>query len=223
MTNKEAIYIINNKLNTYYCTDEDLQALDLAIKALEVRNAELFKQTFGMYATEVWSMSEADFVKWLNQQEFEIVSPVINANITEETKQKLIEELQKPHTLLVLPESEVTFERPQGDLISRDALKKDIDFQHICECCHDNGNVCDICPVAEIEKKIDEASTVEQNWKFYYDHGYKQAERDLKRPQGEWEEDSGNIACSHCHTIWLYRRTEFCPNCGADMRKGGTE
>lgn len=37
-------------------------------------------------------------------------------------------------------------------------------------------------------------------------------------PKGEWIEDSGNIACSHCHTIWLYRRTDFCPNCGADMR-----
>lgn len=35
MTNKEAIYIINNRLNTYYCTDEDLEALNLAIKALE--------------------------------------------------------------------------------------------------------------------------------------------------------------------------------------------
>ena len=37
MTNKEAIYIINNRLNTYYCTDEDLQVLNLAIKALEER------------------------------------------------------------------------------------------------------------------------------------------------------------------------------------------
>ncbi len=37
---------------------------------------------------------------------------------------------------------------------------------------------------------------------------------------GKWEEDSGNIACSECHTIWLYRRTDFCPNCGADMRGG---
>lgn len=36
MTNIEAINIINNKLNTYYCTDEDLQALDLAIKALKL-------------------------------------------------------------------------------------------------------------------------------------------------------------------------------------------
>lgn len=35
MTNKEAIWIINNRLNTYYCTDDDLKALDKAIKALE--------------------------------------------------------------------------------------------------------------------------------------------------------------------------------------------
>lgn len=35
MTNKEAIEILSNRLNTYYCTNEDLQAIDLAIKALE--------------------------------------------------------------------------------------------------------------------------------------------------------------------------------------------
>lgn len=35
MTNKEAIWIINNRLNTYYCTDNDLKALDKAIEALE--------------------------------------------------------------------------------------------------------------------------------------------------------------------------------------------
>ena len=39
---------------------------------------------------------------------------------------------------------------------------------------------------------------------------------------GEWLEDSGIIACSHCHTIWLYRRTNYCPNCGAKM-KGETD
>ena len=41
-----------------------------------------------------------------------------------------------------------------------------------------------------------------------------------ERPHGEWLEDSGNIACSNCHTIWLYRRTDYCPHCGADMRGG---
>ena len=37
-------------------------------------------------------------------------------------------------------------------------------------------------------------------------------------PIAEWLEDSGNIACSNCHIIWLYGRTCFCPNCGAYMR-----
>lgn len=31
-------------------------------------NAEIFKQTFGIYATELWSMKEADFLKWLNSE-----------------------------------------------------------------------------------------------------------------------------------------------------------
>ncbi len=46
------------------------------------------------------------------------VSPVMNVNITEETKQKLIKELQKPHKLLVLPESEVEIERPHREWIA---------------------------------------------------------------------------------------------------------
>lgn len=29
-------------------------------------NAEKFKQMFGFYATELWSMSEEDFLYWLN-------------------------------------------------------------------------------------------------------------------------------------------------------------
>lgn len=29
-------------------------------------NAEKFKQAFGIYATELWSMSEEDFLAWLN-------------------------------------------------------------------------------------------------------------------------------------------------------------
>lgn len=31
-------------------------------------NAELFKQTFGIYATEVWAMSESKFLEWLNEE-----------------------------------------------------------------------------------------------------------------------------------------------------------
>ena len=31
-------------------------------------NADLFKQTFGLYATEVWAMSESQFLEWLNSK-----------------------------------------------------------------------------------------------------------------------------------------------------------
>lgn len=29
-------------------------------------NAEVFKNTFGIYATELWSMTEKEFLEWLN-------------------------------------------------------------------------------------------------------------------------------------------------------------
>lgn len=38
-----------------------------------------------------------------------------------------------------------------------------------------------------------------------------------ERPTGKWIEDSGVVACSHCRAIWLYRKTKYCPNCGARM------
>ena len=31
-------------------------------------NADKFKNTFGLYATELWSMPEKDFLKWLNSE-----------------------------------------------------------------------------------------------------------------------------------------------------------
>ena len=31
-----------------------------------MNNAEVFKEVFGIYATELWAMPERDFLKWLN-------------------------------------------------------------------------------------------------------------------------------------------------------------
>jgi len=31
-------------------------------------NAEKFKQLFGIYATELWAMSEEEFLAWLNTE-----------------------------------------------------------------------------------------------------------------------------------------------------------
>lgn len=51
-------------------------------------------------------------------------------------------------------------------------------------------------------------------------HALSWAIRALNERTGRWIEDSGNIACSECHIIWLHRRTAFCPNCGARMEEG---
>lgn len=42
------------------------------------------------------------------------------------------------------------------------------------------------------------------------------------RPQGEWiSKHNGYWTCSECGLSFLfYAKGNFCPNCGADMRKG---
>lgn len=119
---------------------------------------------------------------------------------------------------------------PSGDLISREALKEQKVYSREI-----HKYVVPVCD-------IDKAEAVEQDWRFYYNHGYKQAERDLKRPKGEWKlvvRDNKDIdvicpfcnrtrfpAYSHGYTIeeleeYLIRQhlPKFCEHCGADMRK----
>lgn len=114
--------------------------------------------------------------------------------------------------------------KDKGDLISRSALKKELNFVYSCayiESKSKEGVASDIIDV------IDNAPAVEQNWRFYYDHGYKQAERDLKRPQGEWIFRNGVTCigyykCSNCGEVERAEKN-FCPNCGAKMQEGGKE
>lgn len=47
----------------------------------------------------------------------------------------------------------------------------------------------------------------------------------IERPQSEWKVDGCLIACNKCGRI-LLKASElynFCPNCGAEMRKGGAD
>ncbi len=75
MSNEEVIKVLKGIVFNGFdrTTPKERQALDLAIKALEERpqgetNAEIFQQTFGIYATELWSMSERNFLEWLNME-----------------------------------------------------------------------------------------------------------------------------------------------------------
>ena len=119
-------------------------------------------------------------------------------------------------------------EGSQGDLISRDALKKALKSNCKPELCHDyNSAWCEACcPHNEFEDLIDEAPTVPLP---DFKEGYKQAIFDGKtnfsRPEGKWGKTFDRNGktyhkCNRCHvSSELTLFDNFCPFCGADMRE----
>ena len=112
--------------------------------------------------------------------------------------------------------------RMNDDLISRSSLKT---LEYI-----NKGN---FNTVEGIREWIDNAPTVEQSYQMPKD--YIKNKLDYSRPQGEWitwEEAENYIAspnrheCSCCHDSaqvlvnGIELLSDFCPNCGADMRGG---
>lgn len=68
-------------------------------------------------------------------------------------------------------------------------------------------------------EEINNASTVKNE----YMRGYEAAEREYKRPQGEWKLHGMIYYCSECGHECGESGDNYCGNCGADMRKGGAE
>lgn len=112
-------------------------------------------------------------------------------------------------------------ERPQGDLISRNDALKAVDIRHE-ELLHDieyRRKHCQI-DLLGIKKHILAIPSAPE------------------RPKGKWIGDCYNPECDQCHTKPLEEFCDslgldggsyvsipmfFCPNCGADMRKGEEE
>ena len=118
-------------------------------------------------------------------------------------------------------------EGPQGDLISRKALKRDI-CNYLASFM--NGDV-----IGNIVKIIDNAPTVE----YTFEEAFQKTVCDNKlycpsRPRGEWickeeYDDYPNkkvCECSECGRVICISHNNFpnfCENCGADMRKDGVD
>lgn len=115
---------------------------------------------------------------------------------------------------------------PTEDAISRSALKEAI---------KDHFDNLDAYFPSAFIKEVDNAPTVVVDCKNCdgYEAGYSAGVRDTERPQGEW---IGNAFdehhCNRCGHPALWEeepddyyevQSRFCPNCGADMRKGGAE
>lgn len=102
-------------------------------------------------------------------------------------------------------------ERPQGDLISREALKKA--FEGIF--------YNDVYDQEITERLIDNAPTVDINRMMQ--RAFASGVMVNTRPKGEWiklEDSPYEVECPFCHTVHCCI-PKFCTECGADMRKGG--
>jgi len=96
-------------------------------------------------------------------------------------------------------------------LIDADALKESLKSSCKPELCHDyNTAWCEsCCKVNDFEDLIDNAPTV--------------AVETVKQ-KAEWEEGTQGWFCSNCYyDDKFHYEHNFCPNCGANMQKGGAE
>ena len=65
-----------------------------------MKNADKFKAVFGLYATEVWSMPEGKFLRWLNSESTETEQGWIPVN------ERLPEEMTRVLTTIKVPSRE---------------------------------------------------------------------------------------------------------------------
>ena len=92
-----------------------------------------------------------------------------------------------------------------------DADKLLAQYKARCEGCKETQNYCEhCCDIADVISDIEDAPTIEE------------------RKKGKWVRDEFGSKCSCCG-LYAYRNrfglpweSNFCPNCGADMREGQT-
>lgn len=116
-----------------------------------------------------------------------------------------------------------------NDLISREALKKALE---ISEKVFNQG----LTTALDLIQSASTVDTTCPNCDSGYAQGYSDGYLTGKeeRPKGKWEwvqydanPNIGNWHCSECryipHGKKEYQKSNFCPNCGADMREGEEE
>ena len=135
------------------------------------------------------------------------------------------------------------YTRPQGDCISREAINLEIEKRYCSKHCvlpSEEPYCPDNCPARFLKNIVKECPTVPQVVVFA-ENADEKAIEDMKaelqnvidsvRPQGEWYYscDKG-WECNQCHEIVKDMPTcmrkalyNFCPNCGAELRKGGAK
>ena len=174
-------------------------------------NADKFKNIFGLYATELWSMPEKDFLKWLNSEAM---------NCSE------------------FPNSSDSISRQAAiDALADMQCKSDEDG-YVWIIRSDAWARIDALPSVTPTKIVAQINFDNAKLKEIVDEAVKRLEEELepKRKCGKWEEkevhEKGTLedieewqsarcsACGKYHTapyMYYFNNYNYCPNCGAKM------
>ena len=212
-------------------------------------------------------MTLDEAIKHCEEKADELNKEVLNqANLCNAREMADCQECAREHEQLLewLRELKAYKESPKGDLISREALKKDFEERNkacdkwiakakdeetkirasavksfICEVIMtiDNAPTVDTSDDKYLEER--DADAYETGYLQGHIEGYQKAEKDYARPIGEWitrhklNSFGQDVVCFECNKCGEYKvplyhllitePLKVCPNCGADMRKGGAE
>jgi len=94
----------------------------------------------------------------------------------------------------------------------------------ICEVIMTIDNAPTVEPCSNCEDRR-QAEYIRQSSSWHELQALRKFKAENERPQGEWiyERPNGKtysdfVFCSNCHKNGSFYKTNFCPNCGADMR-----
>ena len=104
-----------------------------------------------------------------------------------------------------------------------DGITSEADVIDCIECANEHEQLAEW--LENYKRLLEEEPEVYMTAKDYnlYLEGYKQGRKDFGRPQGKWICDYRTCKCSVCNFTTVIDTYNYCPNCGAEMQKGGAE
>lgn len=197
-------------------------------------NADKFKNIFGLYATELWSMSEKDFLKWLNSEVMNC-SEIPNKSDTI-YRQQAIDAVKTG----ALSAATIYGRTDEGSTALYETVKAikalpsaQPELDEWCTDCkeYDTENHCcprwnrviretlkDAQPKITLESAIDYLDSI--GWMQEHDRILTESAQ-AERPKGNWiliaDGYTDYVKCDQCGNI-SYVERNFCSSCGADMR-----
>jgi Pyruvate/2-oxoacid:ferredoxin oxidoreductase delta subunit len=183
----------------------------------EMTNADKFKHLFGIYATELWSMPEKDFLEWINSEAMN--SSEIPNNSDTIYRQAAIDALDKRFDFVPMEQTtEILLLRKDLRELPTVQPKKRTET-HARDCISRQAAIriaSGYCHPANIAKELEHLPSVQPERKTA--HWIEIAQYSDGKHKIECSECGNHIFDrGHANSFNVKNKYKYCPNCGAKM------